>query len=219
MEGRGQMFKKFAVFAFPLVVLTFVAYAGIDAPAGQQADKKILRSLPPSWIPLSADFEQSAPHYKEPDKGKYYRSSDGSEREEVYQGAGIHASIKNISQSVYYIRLGNENTAWRAHPMKLPPEGWKPISTLFDSPNIERLEKRFEGMEAYRVDFHQQSGRFQIRVPDLNYLLVHRQSSEGQWVRRFNIALGEPDAAVFVPPPGARIIRSSQPAGIVYHAE
>jgi hypothetical protein len=207
------MGKKLLALALPLVVLGAVVKATLSEEQ-QLTTRQIARTLPDKWVPFTADVLQSQDD--DPgSSGKFARDSNGSAYFEMFNGATVYATIKNIPQRTFYQRHMSEPSFWVAHPMVLPPEGWNPITEIPVSDRMVRLPQPFERMEAWEWTYN--SGRRNIAIPDLNFFQVRRELTvRNRKVVFSNIRRGEPDPALFVPPPGVEVRKSRRPHGIVY---
>jgi hypothetical protein len=55
-----------------------------------------------------------------------------------------------------------------------------------------------------------------VALPDLNFFEVEQHGDNGSMTKHFNIAVGEPDSSLSVPPAGAKIVQMSEPGGIIF---
>lgn len=171
---------------------------------------------PANWVPFSAatrfEYPSGSIAY-----GKFYRSSDGSERleKEAYAGQPATTTIKNIATSTYYMGMEAPTCCdkWASYPMKLPREGWTPPH--FHPPaasTLRRVEARWSGFEVYELA---KPNFTRYLVPALNYFAVFTLDPTGARREYLDIRVGEQPSALFEPPAGAVVERVNRYNGIV----
>jgi hypothetical protein len=170
---------------------------------------------PRHWVAFRAVIEQRDDQARLQMSGLVARSSDGSYARVVHPvGKDVAAvTIHNVAtRTAYFLDPGA--TAWRSHPMVLPSFGYRPFD-LGRLLNV--LESRFDPAlnltlcRSDRAPVDEEVGL----APALNYLPV-RTERQG-WVETLTqLEFVEPDPSLFVPPPGARIVQHTKPAGIVF---
>jgi hypothetical protein len=186
----------------------------IQGPAGTVP----LGDAPGQWVPFSARTTRVF----NPERvfiGTFYRASDGSTRSETGPPTGSVTSIaiKNMAEKLFY--LWQPGRGWESHPMQLPwgkyihpvPEG-----TFSDRPIAEQIE----GVDLIAMP-PQSSGLVRYLAPQLNYFAVKilepcttpGATGCGFWLS--DIRIGEQPTELFRPPPGAQVVRRSEPGGIV----
>jgi hypothetical protein len=98
--------------------------------------------------------------------------------------------IKNVPNSEYYF-WSKKSNQWVAGPMKLPPNGWRPIERAINASGYQRRPlfaeirkgkpynlRASEGFTAYTVVNN--SGTFSLQIPELNFFDVVKHSLEGR---------------------------------------
>ncbi len=191
----------------------------LDRPQAVEAPAQELDTIsaPASWIALSADIVRTFPGTAQRQVGRFYRGSDGSELMATWvegREGGLRAiNIRNVSLNTFYHTW--KDGEWYSHPMKLPPGGYTPKNRL--QSDYVRHPQQIQGFDTYRR-VHR-FGMVNYEAPSLNFLALLSQHTTGEAVRQefVNIVLGEPEATVFLPPPGAIIEASPVLSGIVSH--
>lgn len=172
---------------------------------------------PANWVPFSATSRFTYPSGSVA-RGRFYRSSDGSERldKEAYSGQPATTTIKNILTSTYYMGMGTPTCCdkWASYPMELPKEGYTPshIRTL-DASAVENVDAKWSGFEAYRLA--KQNNFTRYLVPALNYFAVFTVDPTGARREFLDIRVAEQPSALFEPPAGAVVERVNRYNGIV----
>jgi hypothetical protein len=197
-----------------LVVVTSIAPRWATLRSAIQGDQL---AQPANWVPFSATSRFTYPSGSVA-HGRFYRSSDGSERldKEAYSGQPATTTIKNIPTSTYYMAMGEPTCCdrWASYPMKLPREGYTPsyIHPLSASA-VEKVEGTWSGFDAYRLARHNNFTRY--LVPALNYFAVFTVDPTGARREFLDIRVGEQPSALFEPPAGAVVERVNRYNGII----
>jgi hypothetical protein len=196
-----------------LVVVTAIAPRWATLPS---AVVSAPLQQPANWVPFSATSRFVYPSGSVV-FGRFYRSSDGSERldKEAYSGQPATTTIKNIPTATYYIGMGMPTCCdkWASYPMKLPMEGYTPSYIRPPgSTALEKVEARWSGFDAYRL---LSKNYTRVLVPGLNYFAVLTDDPAGRRREFLNIQVGEQPSDLFEPPAGAVVVRVNRYDGIV----
>jgi hypothetical protein len=172
---------------------------------------------PASWVPFSAELrdvrEDGAVTV-----GRFYRASDGSTRSET--GPSLDnirvVGINAISNATFY--LWHADRGWTAQPMQLPPFGWNPTPTIFNS-QMTGVTDKVEGFTVIRMVVGG-NDRVAFVAPELNlFPLIVSYPCRGRTAQcgtvHFNIRVGEQPQEYFAPAEDALITRREEPGGIV----
>jgi hypothetical protein len=157
---------------------------------------------PSTWVAFDADYVAKDAAGATTVAGRYFRSSDGSWRQDGKDvNGGLTIWIMNVaSRKVYTFMVGNPK--WVVHPLDVPDSGL-PVPPPFRASmsGLRRLEALYEGHSAYEI--REPSGSLSTRLPDLNWFAVSRKRSTGDVMSFTNIQLRHQDAAAFQVPDGA----------------
>jgi hypothetical protein len=177
-------------------------------------------NLPKAWIPFSADmavtFQDGSLQ-----RGRYYRSSDGSQRwniRELKTAGRDQAEILNEAANAYYASVGQNR--WTRHPLRIHQT--RPIGLLDTTKGLTSYPYRLDlqiggtgslsassGFSAYLVTMS--TGNVRLMVPELNLFPVVQQVL-GHYVKVYsNIVTGDISSDVFDPPVGAEVTYSPVP--------
>lgn len=143
---------------------------------------------PKEWVEFSADVRgQDAGG---PFEGKFYRGADGSTRKEMGppKGSIDRIVITNLTRGEQYICRKSCTTRAIQQPT-MPPR-------MRTRPGLTKLDKPFEGYEAYSDD----SGTTSTVIPALNFFRVEL-IAEAIYEKYSNIRVGRQPAALFERPP------------------
>ena len=178
---------------------------------------------PAEWVPFSADVELVQPDGRK-FHGSFARSSNGSTRLQLTLDGTEQTSINihNIGQVRYY--LGGGST-WTAGPMDLPVVGYKPRMYRTGmrglTPHGRKLDllkggsrsvQSKSGLDAYH--YVTPSGTVWLLAPALNFEPLVKVFLNGMRLELSEIVMGEPDPALFVPPPSASVTFTNVVAGM-----
>jgi hypothetical protein len=188
----------------------FGMVSGLNGLAAQQPSGVEIPA-PNSWVAFTADITGTSVPGTAGVSGKYYRSSDGSQRTDTYKpgepGRRI-IDIKNVAQEKYYAW---DTRQWTVQPMQLGPNGYRP--TRARTERLTRESEPWEGLEVYR--FLLDGGSQVLMAPALNFFRVVEIKPSGRRIQYSNIVLTEPDPTLFEPPAGAQVTELSGPGGII----
>jgi hypothetical protein len=163
-----------AVLPAPVLVagLMYLASAGAQ-PTNTQELSEIPQ--PQEWVPFAGQFLTTEPG--RPDiVGKYYRSDDGSFREEQHavDGSVAAISISNIAEASAYLYISRRGYTWVKQPMLLPPAGFKPQLRRSSMQGLTKHPRVVLGFDAY--DYVEPTGTRHIQVPALNFFHIHGEA-------------------------------------------
>ena len=185
---------------------------GVRTGYSQRQAQRSLVSSSAEWLPFRADLSILKPGGEMVD-GKFFRSSDGSERMETWAHGDPSRKvifIKNVLQETWY--KYSPVTLWESGPMQLR-SGYRPPRVALE--NAPRSQMTFGGRPLHEV---RTTGGDNIAFADpaLNMFVVVRQNlSSGYRETYSNIQQEEIQSDLFVPPPGADVIETTKVGGIV----
>lgn len=206
LANAGRYPLAFVVAASYLVV-TLVAAGGSP---GAQTPGHVDVPLPAAWVPFSADVVTTALGTPTTD-GKFYRRSDGSTAMLEHTPLGDMITIHNAETGSTYIRFGDMREWVRmgiSESVRRPPQ---PILRL-PGLRTQQLPDHVDGLDVWEMVAASSRGVVINRhAPALNGFLIFTD-----WLGTFrqeftNIRIGEPPAAVFLPPPGTRFEEQAGP--------
>jgi hypothetical protein len=185
--------------------------AGLIVAARQSPSSEYNIHVREAWVPFAATY-RATDHRGASYEGRFWRSSNGSQRLEVVRGPLTYVQIVNVPRGLFWRCVGAAcaEGRWTEQRMVLPPEGYRP----------GRLQPR--GARQSRIGpwqvVERRSGRGLVafEAPELNYFAIRTTWGDGGETVYDDIVPGEPDAALFELPPGARVKRLPQPGGIVF---
>lgn len=168
---------------------------------------------PNHMVSFAADFVQT-----ETDgsrwTGKYYRRGDQSfamHGTELFNGTAVAmVTIANAASLSHY--LYRDTTGyWVRVPMKSGPPT-EPLRYRLKTPELSGLLPETEPIAGFTV-YRQEMGDGSMRLlaPDLNFFPLLMQLRSGMRQELSNVQLTEPDPAVFLPPPGAKVVDGKSP--------
>lgn len=168
-------------------------------------------SAPSDWVAFQSTYENSTPGDARKVVGRMFRASNGSTRRET--GPSLDdirvISIQNVAEEKAYVLM---NGTWYSHPMRLPPQGFRPQTWREDK--AKKSELTADSLDLYV--YTDVRGSSYLMAPALNFFRVVSQRIDGSRQVHANIRLGEPEAAYFSPPQGAAVTACPEPAGIVF---
>lgn len=220
----------------PMQKLTLIALVspvlligGLWAARGNAQDARAIQSQetpgpriasPENWVPFTAEWRRVKPRPNAESVvvvGRFSRASNGSTRLESgpeSEPARV-IDIKNIARRLYYTtaRDANGNRYWVEQPLRLGPDGWKPMLMRERADRVV-LKEPFDGRQVVSVVVG--PGMVDLMAPALNfYPLVKTYIPTGDRTEAHVVSTDEPAGDLFEPPAGAEIRRSEKPAGIV----
>lgn len=215
---------KVAALVAPILILTIALAVAAGRRQPTLTPREEIPS-PPQWIPFQADVLVSSPGTEEKVSGKFWRSSDGSERLETSRsGKRLVISIHNIPGATFYYT--RPDGPWYSAPMRLPLGGWHPPRRLKGNNGVNVHPFRVsagrgqtpsvlsnEGFQVYQVV--NPAGDVRLEAAELNFFALVKQSITGRREEYFNVAFSEPPAELFLPPPGVSVSALREPDGIV----
>ena len=190
-----------------LVVAVAVVVLSFAVPRAQRTEGP---TGPSTWVAFTADMVRTAPGGSV--YGHFFRDADGSTRLE--SGPSLTdmrlIDVKNVTEeATYYF---TEQTGWTRHPMKLEGKGWLP-QTRPSRPPSEGRAVQYENFEGWTLTGP--NGQMEIQIPALNFFAADSSRANGTRMRYSNIQIRAVDRALFAPPPGAAIVYSDKPEGII----
>jgi hypothetical protein len=198
-----------AVLPAPVLVagLMYLASAGAQ-PTNTQELSDIPQ--PQEWVPFAGQFLTTEPG--RPDiVGKYYRSDDGSFREEQHavDGSVAAISISNIAEASAYLYISRRGDTWVKQPMLLRPAGFKPQLRRSSMQGLTKHPRVVLGFDAY--DYVEPTGTRHIQVPALNFFSISREKPSGERRVYHSLVVGLQPEELFRPPQGAVVEYNSKP--------
>jgi hypothetical protein len=177
-----------------------------------------LVSGPETWVPFSARV-RSVNENGQVRVGKFYRSSDGSLRNEMGPRVGevTIITINSIKDHLSY--AWRSQTGWESHPMEMPPGEYKPRITRRPIALGTVLPSHIEGFDILK-ERADRNGITNYYAPDLNFHPVRIELrcrvpiSEDCGISLSEIILGEQPGEYFRPIYGQPIVARNEPAGI-----
>jgi hypothetical protein len=185
-------------FCLPLLILAVSA----SGSSRQIRQTPVTIPLPAQWVPFSADLKERQPDgYSH---GKFYRATDGSTAFVIDSAAGPVITINNTRSKRRYSML--PGLGWIEQPIpdaQLDPPRQQ---LVLGGMSVQKLDMTVAGGEVYEMITGPRHMRFAI---GLNGMRVYFADSQGVLQEYTNIVLGEPSASLFVPEPGAAVLKKS----------
>jgi hypothetical protein len=198
--------KSIALFGALLFAAAFLAAASRSSGKAGQQDDEI--PAPAYWVAFDADVRETqagAPEFT----GRFYRDSDGSTRQDMHSADGLYQLllIVNVASNTSFTCEERPNK-WSSRPAGFDSHT-KPVQRYRRSSGLAPLSDPLEGLLVYRKVYP--DGRIETLAPNLNFLAILVEDTSRRRRRSFsNIHLGEPEPALFAPPPGAVIVTKKQ---------
>lgn len=185
--------------------LTFGTAAQLATTASQSHDV----AAPSHWVPFSADVEITRPTASARLTGRFFRSSNGSSRQEFLESAPL-VTIMNVGMNTYFeLRRGQ----WCRHPMGVGPKGYHPLKMREENATLGKRPIQFESLVVREL---RNPRTIELIAPELNFFAVTTEGvPSGAKTRYHNIVKGEPDPSLFEPPPAADVVMHQTPMGIL----
>lgn len=170
---------------------------------------------PAGWVAFSSKVTVQRGGVQ-PVIGSFYRSSNGSTRLETGpSGNDIRVvSIKHVPSRTSYVR--GTDSKWVSKPMDPHSVEFEPLRFHAGMPLLAPYPKKINiikgepyslssesGFSAYQL--MSSNGGMLLLVPELNFFPVVQERLDGRREVYTDVSLGEPDGALFLPPPGATV--------------
>jgi hypothetical protein len=207
--------------AFVLLLLPPVLVVGLMARAVRarvtefEPSKANLVEAPSAWVPFAANVTITKPG-SSPVVGRYYRSSNGSNRLQTGPSESdvrvIH--ISNNVEGLGYLYNRDGWISWKLERVPLQPTHFFRNHEWSDYPFKLALKNGESGSltstEGFKAHLVVGQGISKLRVPELNLFAVVRQRIDGRHESYTKVEMAEPDDALFSPPVGAHVTFKGQ---------
>jgi hypothetical protein len=184
------------------VVALFVGAVSLPISSAQAIDshKTITLTLPPEWVPFSADVLHVSDRHIT--TGRFHRRRDGSTAHYLNTDGGAAITIHNLQTRRTYLKLGDRG--WLERPVD-EKELAGPLRELrLPQRQVQVLHDAVVGEIIEFTNAGSNTGVTRL-MPRLNAFQASFHGPNGVSREYLNIRIGDQPDELFVPPPGIQL--------------